>query len=147
MLTFDEHGHLTPDQPIESTLEELEATFVFNDRRRLIFIKILEFLDEVNLLIPSDFLIWMDGSFVTKKEKPGDLDCVFFVDYGWLGKQERIIETLPKKYVEWIDSYFVSVYPENHRFRIRTDSDRIKWLHFFTTNRQKLPKGLVQINF
>ena len=126
MLTLDEHGHLTPDQPIESTLKELEATFVFNERRRLIFNQMQEFLDEIFLLMPSDFLIWVDGSFVTKKEKPGDLDCVFFVDYGWLEKQERVIETLQKKYAEWIDSYFVSVYPENHRFRVRTDSDRIK---------------------
>ncbi len=147
MFSFDEYGHLAPDQPIEATLEELEGAFVFNDHRKLIFEKLLELLSELQKLEPGSFLVWLDGSFVPKKENSRDVDCVFFIGFEWMRKYELKIEAIQKKYFGLVDSYFVSIYPENHRFRVRTDSDRIKWLHFFTTNRKKLVKGLVQINF
>ncbi len=147
MLTFNKYGHLVPNQLIESSLTELEDTFTFNDRRRLVFNQLLDFLSEINTSVPGKFSIWVVGSFVTKKEKPDDLDCVFFVEHNWLEKHERVIELIQRKYTEWIDSIFVRVYPENHRFWVRTDSDRIRWLHFFSAKSQKFAKGFVQINF
>ncbi len=92
-------------------------------------------------------MVWIDGSFATMKENPRDVDCVFFVNFKWLGEHEKIIETIQNTYSELVDVYFVSIYPEGHRYRIRTESDRIKWLHFFTTDRRKIVKGLIQINF
>lgn len=81
MLTFDEYGHLMPDQPIESTLEELEAVFTFNEHRKLIFNKLLDFFAEVGSLEISSFLGWIDGSFVNQKEIPRDADLVLFLDF------------------------------------------------------------------
>lgn len=47
MLTFDEFGNLTPDQPIESNLKEVESILAFNERRRRLFQRFLEVLDEI----------------------------------------------------------------------------------------------------
>lgn len=37
MLTFDEYGYLTPDQPIEIDLETFIREFVVNEHRENIF--------------------------------------------------------------------------------------------------------------
>lgn len=68
---FDESGNL-PKGIHESTWEEIEAWFATNDRRR----ELLEGLRRAvtSLRGAGCLRAYIDGSFVTAKESPGDFD-------------------------------------------------------------------------
>jgi hypothetical protein len=60
------------------TLEEVRIAFAWNRRRRTLF----EGLEQVvsNLTSAGCRSVWLDGSFVTAKELPGDFDAVWDLD-------------------------------------------------------------------
>jgi len=147
MLTFDEFGSLTPDQPIESDLKEVESVLVFNERRRELFTTLLDFLNEMPTLGFEKFELWIDGSFATLKANPGDIDIVAFLDFGKHEVHEKQLKLIVKKFLPKLDIHYVISYPENHRLAVRTQFDRIEYLHLFLRDREKRRKGLIQINF
>lgn len=68
---LDKNGRLPPGRH-EATLEELQDMFVYNAKRREIFeglLKLVAVLRSVNV-----YTIYIDGSFATSKERPGDVD-------------------------------------------------------------------------
>ncbi len=75
--TLNEHGLLPPGiHPC--TLEELEGRFDgggFGSHRYELILRLRNFLTEVRKVT---FVAWVaiDGSFVTAKEEPGDIDIV-----------------------------------------------------------------------
>ncbi len=147
MLTFDEFGHLAPVQPIESDLTELEAVFVFNERRQWLFNGLKDFQNLLAGWYKGSFQIWVDGSFVTKKPFPKDVDIVVFIDFQWYEDKgnESLIHLL--KGIPTVDAYFIPVFPENHPHFKLYNLDRIDWLFLFSRNRQKQKKGFLQLNF
>ncbi|MEO6038309.1 MAG: hypothetical protein ABIQ93_07850 [Saprospiraceae bacterium] len=147
MLTFDEFGHLIADQPIESDLAEVEAVFVFNEKRRLIFADLLAFLEELTAMGIGDFQVWIDGSFVTKKVNPKDMDCVFFLNYQVFDKNESRLRQIRNDYKLAIDSYFIPIFPENHPHFNHYNLDRVDWLFLFSRDRQRRKKGFLQLEF
>lgn len=147
MLQFDEYGNLTPDQPIESDLGEVEAVFVFNGHREALFNRLKLFFEDISSVGCDPVEIWLDGSFATRKNKPNDIDLVLFVDYQIFDMLEVRLWELKKLYKKEIDAYFVSVYPETHELNRLTKSDRIYWLNQFSDDRLGRKKGIIQIHF
>ncbi len=145
MLTFDEFGQLTPDQPIESELSAVENVFVFNETRRLIFAELLGFLEIIKSWEIGHFQVWLDGSFVTKKELPRDVDIAVFMDAKSYERNENLLYLVKK--TPLIDAYFISVYPEDHPLFHRTESDLAYWFNLFSKDRKRRRKGFIQINF
>ena len=66
MLTFDEDGYLTPDEPIEVDFETFIREFVINEHRADIFTEYRQML-RISPLSPGAFYQWINGSFVTRK--------------------------------------------------------------------------------
>jgi hypothetical protein len=147
MLIFDQFGNLTPDKPIESTLEEFERIFVFNEHRKLLFNSFQSLYDEIAVLGVPIKMIWFDGSFVTQKINPGDIDIVLFVHFQDYQTHTQKLNELKKRFSGKVDCHFVQFYPEGHRRRFWYESDRIEFLYLFLTDRDKRKKGLIQINF
>lgn len=147
MLTFDESGNLTPDQPIESELKEVEAVLVFNERRRVLFQRLKEVLDEISGLKIRLSEIWINGSFATLKINPGDIDAVFFLDFQQYDLHRQHLTEMKKRMKGTVDCHFVSVYPEYDKRRSWYQSDRVEFLHLFVTNRAKQKKGFIKILF
>ncbi len=145
MLTFDEFGYLTPVQSIESNLSELETIFVFNEKRRLIFNYLQNFLSFVASWQTGDFQVWIDGSFVSVKTSPNDVDIAVLIDYRSYETSEDLIYLA--KRIPRVDAYFVSVYPAEHALYYRTRSDQAYWFNLFTKDRQRRRKGFISINF
>jgi len=125
----------------------VEAVFVFNEHRELLFNHLKLFLDEVSSLGCDPLVIWLDGSFATRKNHPNDIDLVLFVDYQTFDMLEGHLWELKKSHKKEIDAYFVSVYPEAHDLHRLTKSDRIYWLNQFSDDRLGRKKGIIQINF
>jgi hypothetical protein len=65
----------------DCTLSEIEATYARNYKRRQVWGRFSEFLEHLKG-IPGLNAVYVDGSFVTDKEKPSDVDIVIEYDDG-----------------------------------------------------------------
>ena len=91
---FGEATGLLPPGDHEATLIEIQDRLCWNYRRREIY-RGLEYV--AGELISHDVeTIWVDGSFVTRKERPGDVDVAYELPdgtdpdgWGWLSPGRR----------------------------------------------------------
>jgi hypothetical protein len=156
-LQFDEYGLLVPYQmPIEVDLATLEhyfvASFPHSVTRKNIFINYVRYIEEFKKRVTSDFVQWLNGSFVTLKENPKDLDLVTFFDYQIFEQEGERLDRFWTFSLEdkGLDAYLVATYPPNHPKHIDFLEDKRNWLALYSktkaidTNPLK-PKGFLQI--
>lgn len=83
-LTFNNHGFIIPSRVLTSSIEEFRIEFVDNfpnsRTRQEIFNSFQNYIRDFALEISSTFSILINGSFVTKKQNPNDIDFVLFLD-------------------------------------------------------------------
>lgn len=105
MIQFDKQGYLFPHEIIELSLAAFEAYFVTNlpdkDRRKEIFEMYLQYLSELFEVVGKDFYQLVNGSFTTKKELPGDIDFITFVNYR---VYRNSFEAIDKLNLKWENS-------------------------------------------
>ena len=158
MLTFNRSGLLVPDNKINSTIKELEKEFVLNlptEKRKEIFDAYLKYNEDFKKVCDLQELHqWINGSFVTKKNNPGDIDLVTFLDYNVILKLGSKLDNFKypnSENIYNVDAYIVEVYPEIHKERFRYISDKAYWMDRFTKTRRirgnKLSKGFLEIKF
>lgn len=152
MLTFNEHGLLTPAEEIFSTPAELYDTFVrsfaASQTRERLFQQWINYNRMLRQEIGEGFTQWVDGSFVTQKLNPKDIDIVSFIpsylfrkfekrlDYYWTDNWER----------EGIDAYLVQAYPDTGPEFESTVSLRHEWLDRYTkTKGDSWSKGFLSL--
>jgi len=138
MLQFNSNGFLVPDSNIISTIEELEREFVLafnNERRAEIYKRYVVYSNNLkNLLGVNNITQWIDGSFVTMKPNPNDIDLVSFVDGQLLDTLEREVGIF--KYplsLEYfgVDAYIVKTYDRNDRRYALYNGDLHYWMNTF----------------
>ncbi|TAK40985.1 MAG: hypothetical protein EPO28_09255 [Saprospiraceae bacterium] len=159
MLQFDEKGHLVPYEIAETMLEEFQSFFVEGlpdqAHRRRLFENYLQYLEALKVVVNQTFVQWVDGSFATRKQKPGDIDLVNFIDYRVVEQHEQALKLLsrtPAFEMFQVDANIVKVYPEGHPKAMLTKSDRLYWEHQFgytPKNRsgKRFQKGFIKISF
>ena len=159
MLVFNSKGYLVPNTNIISDLSELETEFVSNiisDKRISLFANYLQYSKELKSYLDGAALLqWIDGSFVTKKKDPGDIDLVTFIDVEWANNLGTDIDKF--KYpsssdLYGVDAYLVKIYNREHKKYPLYKGDRTYWMDKFDKtyrNRlgQKSPKGFIEIIF
>lgn len=160
-MEFDELGYLTPYKVIETDLETLERIFVLNfensDTRKKLFQNYLTYIDNFKNQVSENFYQWIDGSFVTSKLNPNDIDVVTFLN---AENHERNslklidFQGIKLKTEQKLDCYFVKEYPAEHRsYETITHYDSVEWFHLFSKTRpnkrtgKQHSKGFIQINF
>ena len=146
MLEFDKNGYLTPPQIIETDLETFEQTFVFNDHRRKLFEQFLVFSTELKQFYNKNFFTWIDGSFVTKKKFPNDIDLVLLFDFEFYKINYSKMTIIRDKY-DNVDCFFRGLYPAEDPYFYLNELEKFDWFDLFCTDRSDLQKGFVQINF
>jgi hypothetical protein len=149
-MEFDSFGNLHPYDIIKAELniiEELFVTsFVESITRKTLFSDFHLFLNEIKSIVEIGAL-WLDGSFITLKKNPRDIDILIFVRSEVLLEKERELTILKKKYQPKIDSYFLELLPENHPKYFLFEMNRNEWLFTFSTSRSFQNKGIIQIEF
>jgi hypothetical protein len=80
MINFDVNGNIIPYEIIECSSGNLQENFTFNGHREAIFAEYLTFCDVIKSIGVEEFYQFIDGSFITQKEFPKDIDVVTFVD-------------------------------------------------------------------
>lgn len=157
MLTFNHHGYLIPNTNIRSTLNEFRAHFVdkiASRRRNELYNNYLNYSDQLKTALGgNDLLQWIDGSYVTKKEEPGDIDLITFIDGTVIEQLNHIFDPFkyPRSLQDYgVDAYLVAVYDHKDRKHPLFIGDQMYWMDLFdktqrSRNGQKHPKGFLEI--
>jgi hypothetical protein len=145
MIEFDNKGNLKPASPIEIDLKTLEEIFVTNPYRQELYDFYIAYLKELKEIIGEPFEQWIDGSFVSKKLKPNDIDIVSFIPNPIYDAQSSHLFELKQKFKPQIDAYYICKFPENHLRFAETKGDYFYWLNQFAKDRQKNSKGFIKI--
>ncbi len=159
-LSFDERGNLNPYKKIEISSKNFKEFFVDsfdrNSTRHGIFKRYEEYTQRFAQKITGNFRQWINGSFVSNKVNPKDIDLVTLIDYQIAEEKDDFIrnefikQAVLRNY--GIDAYLIVTYPENHPLHFCTKSDLLYWSDWFTKSkidrkRKRYPKGYIEINF
>uniref|UniRef100_UPI00313E80AD DUF6932 family protein n=1 Tax=Dyadobacter sp. OTU695 TaxID=3043860 RepID=UPI00313E80AD len=105
-------------------------------------------------IISTGFHQWIDGSFVTRKLNPRDIDVVTFVDASIYYANEpdvdilrNILRAYRRDHKTAVDEYFVKRYPETDEKYVFYHMDQLQWHNQFSTSRARKSKGFAQLNF
>jgi Nucleotidyltransferase domain len=141
-LHFNQKGYLYPIDIFTIEYDNFKETYVFNDRRKNLFTEFDTFLTEIKQFLLEPFFIWINGSYVTQKMNPNDIDCVIFLENSIFNFHESNLNLIKYKYKSLkIDSYFVKLGMEF------TEYDKIEWRETFHKIRDsKEKKGFIQID-
>ena len=130
------------------TFEQLAAVFIEPfarpERRRYLLGRLEAYLREVQAL-GIGYELWIDGSFATEKEEPGDIDLLFVVDaegVNALGEQgRRAFEALLVDNPTIKRRYRCDVYV----CAARDVETRSYWRGWFAFTRSEQPKGIARM--
>lgn len=153
-ISLDKNGYLLPYTIKEIDIENLERHFVKNfpqsKTRQILFNNYLEYINDFKTQFTAQFTQWIDGSFISKKQNPNDIDFVTFIDTTIFQKNEQKLEKFWSFSLEskGLDAYLVEVYPENeNQFESITQTYRTIWKNRFGRDKSGLQKGFIEINF
>jgi hypothetical protein len=156
-LTFDAHGYLTPSEKITIDLNTLEQVFVKDfpnsTRRKVLFDNYLRYVDAFAKEITPHFTQWINGSFVTRKENPKDIDFVTFLNSYTDRKNIEIIDRFQSFSLENenLDAYILEIYPtEDEKYLSYSLMNLEKWDTRFSYTKEHddkiiFPKGYIEI--
>jgi hypothetical protein len=135
------------DVPLGNLKESLTALFVspFGDsqHRESLLKYLLALCTEVsNVCIFTE--AWIDGSFVTDKEKPNDIDVVLWYDIGTSISPREL-----RTYRELKDSNLMMTHYCCDVYLAKNGNDTLRqyWENWFGKDRTGHPKGIVRIIF
>ncbi|GAB3689163.1 hypothetical protein GCM10027592_05170 [Spirosoma flavus] len=155
-LQFDNLGYLIPYSGIPTDLTIIERVFVVefaeSKTRRKLFDAYQRYTENIQANLPTGatFTQWIDGSFVTRKLNPNDIDVVTFIDFQLYEQYELFFESLRQlRHLgqKDVDGYFVKVYPVNHLNYKLFDLDRADWSFRFNTPKPKGNKGFLELTY
>jgi hypothetical protein len=124
-----------------ATLDEIEAVFVTTPRRHLLFVGLRRAVQ--NLQAAGVRRIFIDGSFVTTKADPNDVDgCWEWTDEVNLDLLDAVFLDFSQARRAMKDNYGVDFFLATW---LEAGSG-LTFLDFFQRNRADAPKGIVQID-
>jgi len=98
-------------------------------------------------LIPSE--VWVDGSFLTQKIDPADVDVAVRLSHARLpspsSDQGALLNRIAKKQFSGCDSFIFFEYPAGHTYHASGDMMRAYWQRQFGFNRRDQFKGVVVV--
>ncbi|QKZ13025.1 DUF6932 family protein [Spirosoma sp. KUDC1026] len=146
-LSFDQLGYLQPYDIVSADWNTFVEQFGESFQRQEILTRYKSFLDRLRDIVPFRHRHWIDGSFVSKKMQPNDIDVIIFVPHVCFATASGKLKELKEQFRECIDCYFVEVFPPDHnRYEIGR-ADELDWYHFLHTDRLKRPKGILELWF
>lgn len=135
-------------------LEEIEETFVnafpSSKSRRKLFNTYTTYVQDLQHAIQPESVIYqlMDGSFVTQKLNPRDIDIVSFIQFKTFERCEQSLRAFRKNGIyQNIDGFVEKVYPSDHPYYLRYQHDLVYWINLFSYSRKHQKKGLIKIRY
>ena len=159
MIKFNSKGLLVPNTITRITIDEFYDCFVDSinsNTRSVIYENYIRYSEDLKLLLGGRPLCqWIDGSYVTRKINPKDIDLITFVDYKMIeehGNELIKFGAMGSFLNEGVDAYLLEEYPSNHEKYSYFNSDKAYWIDRFDKTRRdrsgrKHPKGFLEIIF
>jgi hypothetical protein len=154
MMTFDQYGYLTPYTVIETDLQTFEKMFVSDfeasETRRPIFEAYLGYLDQLMQMVGTGFYQWIDGSFVTQKQNPADIDFLTWIDSKIFNRSETELSAFRRLHLKkgsLTDAYLLPYYTTDQRKVYLNDINEKQWLFDWANDNDKNPKGIIKLQF
>jgi hypothetical protein len=157
---FDIHGNLYPPQIIPLSWAEFHQFFVLDFEnsmtRQKLVANFIEYLQTFQQQIVDDFTVWIDGSFISNKLNPNDIDAVFHIDYKICETKQSLLEykffNPDIKYSKDLDVYYLKNYPKQHKRHFLTHLDELYWQDVYGHTRKDVyskqySKGFITIQF
>jgi hypothetical protein len=121
--------------------------FGHSTRRAKLFVELSDFIDDFSEIVPS-FLCYIDGSFITTKLDPDDIDLHVVIE-------REVFESLSEQVKRQIEDeselnsdytyLFVTViirYEYGHEYYRSSCKDEELWMDFWSVGREKWLKGV-----
>jgi hypothetical protein len=89
-------GGILPTGIHDCDLSEVESVFVYNNRRQFIWQSLTSYFSQIKSVSDID-IICIDGSFVTDKENPKDVDIV--VEFSSYGRLRDLSMSMPNLFM------------------------------------------------
>jgi hypothetical protein len=153
-MDFNADGYIAPgfhDLDADALEEHFVTAFPASSTRAGIFSGFTKHVDEVSFLGPA-FMEFLDGSFTSNKNDPGDIDLVGFADMyevdALAPEQQAKLKALfagpATKLTHSCDAYFLATVNENHPHFNMFRAQRKYWMGEFGYDREDRPKGIVR---
>jgi len=159
-LEFDNKGYLIPYEKIEVSLPQFEEFFVKSfspeSSRHGIFENYKKFIYDFSKEVSPNFTHWVDGSFVTNKMNPNDIDFTTLIQHQTYKSNRELIDSKFRlkggKTNYNVDAYTVEVLPEEHKKYSICKIDLVYWDNWFSKTKKNwakksFPKGYIEIKF
>jgi hypothetical protein len=157
---FDIRGNLqAPPDFSDISWVDFKTYFVVNQpidsTRKRIWDEFEVFLTTLKQQWNKPFVLWIDGSFCSKKSNPNDIDVLVEVEFGDNEEEIVALQQMIRQFrIErqtLVDCYVLIVYPKDHTLHSWYKSDYIYWLNqwgFTQPNRrkEKFRKGILRLN-
>lgn len=153
VLAFDKHGHLTPNHCIEIETSVFGQFFVeaFSNSQTRTNLFENWYIYNQNLkriLQVSSLTQWINGSFVTSKQNPKDIDFVTFIPFLLFEQYEKELEDFWSFALEdkGLDAYLVKQYMPETLFFDDYLSIKALWTKRFIDGRNHaMQKGFIEL--
>ncbi|WP_062235920.1 DUF6932 family protein [Aureimonas sp. N4] len=152
---FNAHGYLEPgfhDMDSEEMSDAFVNQFPNSTSRAPIFSGFKAHSEALTKIV-SAYQQFINGSFTTNKNDPGDVDLVVFADMTLVDNlspadQEMLTALVAGKSTKdkfMCDAYFCVQLPEDHPQFPQTRAQRKYWMGEFGFDRVDIPKGIVRL--
>ncbi len=143
-FSFDQSGNLFPQRSIDIDWATLFDHFVnyfpTSSSRKQLLSNLERFIVNIQTNIVSDFKLWINGSFVSQKIDPQDIDAVFWLPFDVAERKKSILDdqffTRMTKKLLGLDLYYMIEYPEKHKRHFLTHLDKLYWEDVYGHTRQ-----------
>jgi len=133
---FNKYGNL-PAGIYKSSITCIEKKFGTNSEKRiLLFNNFRKFLELISAFKVKVKHLIVDGSFVTSKESPGDIDCIMIIENNF-----RFTPEIVKKLCASKKLYNIHLF----MFEEKNIESYRDILNFFSKDRDLKPKGIIEV--
>lgn len=139
MLLDPATGLLHGNGALSAVWAEVEGAFVAQQlvRRETLYAELKRYNQALLTLLGCSFRQWLDGSFISAKPQPADLDVVSFVPF--VVAQPHLVELAafkqPTTAYVGLDCYLVLQYPADDPRYLLSRADEGYWNDLFRTTR------------
>ena len=138
---------MVPHTNISVNKQTAEHYFVTNLHRLDIWREFTAFENIVKKVGIPVTRLWLDGSFISQRQYPADVDVVAYVEYDFRAKNYGYLTNISgrftKLHVIWIGLWQT---PDSMQQAIN-ELEIFNWLTWFNTDANDLPKGFIELNW